>query len=44
MIEEYFQEKEDQKKKEKLIAWKQFYLENNNGLQAKRVGYKLEKL
>ena len=44
MIEEYFEDKARQLKKEKLQAWQEFYLANNNDLQARRVGYKLEKL
>ena len=44
MIEEYYKEKAKQLKKEKLMAWQEFYKANNNELQARRVGYKLEKL
>ena len=44
MIEEYLKEKETKLKREKLLAWQEFYLANNNELQARRVGYKLEKL
>ena len=44
IIDEYLEEKELQVKKEKLTAWKEFYLSCNNEYLATKVERQLDKL
>ena len=43
-IDDYFLEKAEQLKREKLLAWQDFYQQNNNSWLAERVERQLEKL
>lgn len=43
MINEYFEEKAIKKEHEKLIAWRQFYVECSNEWETTKIDHKIER-